>query len=93
MIAVFGVVLTGAWIATRAVYFVGAEPEGFVTVYRGLPYDGPAGLRLYERMYVSAVPISELPPARRRTLLDHRLRSREDAQDLVRKLELGQVDA
>jgi serine/threonine protein phosphatase PrpC len=92
-IVVAAAILTGAWIATRAVYFVGAEREGFVTVYRGLPYEGPIGLRLYERMYVSAVPISELPAARRRALLDHRLRSREDAQDLVRKLELGQVDA
>jgi len=92
-IVVAATVLTGAWIATRAVHFVGAEPEGFVTVYRGLPYEGPVGLRLYERLYVSAVPVSELPAARRRALLDHRLRSREDAQDLVRKLELGQVDA
>ena len=93
VVVVAATILTGAWIATRAVYFVGAEPEGFVAVYRGLPYEGPVGLRLYERMYVSAVPVSELPAARRRTLLDHRLRSREDAQDLVRKLELGQVDA
>lgn len=86
-------VAAGGFIATRAVHFVGAGPDGFVAVYRGLPYDLPLGLRLYERVYSSAVPVAELPPAGRGPLLNHRLRSGEDARDLVRKLELGQVGA
>ena len=62
-----------------------------MTIYRGLPYDGPGGVDLYQGYYKSGVPASELPARRRKTLLDHQLRSRDDATDLVRKLELGQV--
>ena len=82
--------MSTAWIASRAVYFVGTD-EGFVAMYRGLPYDGPLGLSLYERVYVSGVPASEIPATRRPAILDHELRSRDDARDLVRQLELGRV--
>jgi protein phosphatase len=85
------VVAAGAWIATRAVYFVGTDEDGFVTVYQGLPFQGPLGTRLYDQAYVSAVPASDIPVSRRPAILDHRLRSQADARDLVRKLELGQV--
>jgi protein phosphatase len=91
VLAVVAVIAAGGWIATRAVYFVGTDPSGFVTVYRGLPYQGPVGLRLYEPAYQSGVPAAEIPAARRRDILDHRLRSASDARDLVRKLELRQV--
>ncbi|MFL5821059.1 MAG: Stp1/IreP family PP2C-type Ser/Thr phosphatase [Solirubrobacteraceae bacterium] len=84
-------VAAGGWLATRAVYFVGTDANGFVTVYQGLPYEGPVGLRLYERAYESGVPATEIPAGRRGAILDHRLRSRDDARDLVRKLELKQV--
>jgi protein phosphatase len=77
-----------AWYASQTVYFVGSN-QGFVTVYRGLPYDLPAGLDLYSVNYVSGVPVSELPPARRRLVTEHKLRSRDDAQDLVRQMETG----
>jgi len=62
-----------------------------VTIYRGLPYDGPGGVDLYQGYYKSGVPASELSASRRKSLLDHQLRSRDDVTDLVRKLELGQV--
>lgn len=91
-VAVLGMALSAAWLASRAVYFVGTDAQGFVTVYRGLPYDGPFGLELYERYYESAVPAADLPAARRDKLLDHQLRSRSDAADLVRRIERGQLD-
>ncbi|HEV7461381.1 MAG TPA: Stp1/IreP family PP2C-type Ser/Thr phosphatase [Solirubrobacteraceae bacterium] len=81
----------GAWIGSRAVFFVGTNSNGIVTVYRGLPYDLPGGIHLYESYYTSGVPAAELPPDRRKGILDNRLRSKSDASDLVRKLELGQV--
>ena len=62
-----------------------------VTIFRGLPYDLPLGVRLYTTNYVSGVGAREVPGARREKLLDHTLRSRNDAYDLVRKLEQGQV--
>src|SRR5215204_1671198 len=89
-LVVLAVVAVGGWIATRAVFFVGSNDQGVVTVYRGLPYELPAGIKLYSAYYASSVPARDVPAARRRTLLDHTLRSREDASDLVKQLELGE---
>jgi PPM family protein phosphatase len=91
VVAVLAALGAGAWVASRAVYFVGTTRDGFVAVYRGLPWEGPFGLHLYERYYVSGVPVDQVPPPRRSKLLDHQLRSQNDASDLVRKLEQGQV--
>jgi len=89
-LAILGVIAAALFTATREVYFVGTE-GGFVSVFRGLPYEGPGGLKLYTREYVSGVPAAQLPPARRKSILTNSLRSQNDAADLVRKLELGQV--
>ena len=72
-------------------FFVGTDSSGVVTIYRGLPYELPLGLKLYEQYYASGVPATELPERRRRSLLDNELRSRSDATDLVRQLETGQL--
>jgi len=82
-------ILLSAYYASQTVYFVGTSDDGFVTVYRGLPYDGPAGLDLYNVNYLSSVPVSELPAGQRRLVTEHKLRSRDDAQDLVRQMETG----
>jgi protein phosphatase len=86
----FAIALSG-WYASQTVYFVGASGDGFVTVYRGLPYDLPAGLDLYTPNYVSGVPVTELPGNQRRALGAHKLRSRDDAHDLVRQMERGEL--
>jgi serine/threonine protein phosphatase PrpC len=83
----------GAYFASQTVYFVGVGNDGFVTVYRGLPYDLPAGVDLYTVNYESGVPADELTPAQRRTVTAHKLRSKDDAQDLVRQLETGELAA
>jgi PPM family protein phosphatase len=90
-VVILAVVLVGAYYATQTVYFVGASDDGFVTVYRGVPYDLPAGLRLYSRNYESGVSVADLDAARRRLIVDHKLRSHDDAVDLVRQLELGRL--
>jgi len=90
---VFVPVAIGAYLASQAVYFIGTTPDGFVAMYRGLPYDLPAGIDLYSTNYVSGVPVDEVPAARRATLLDHQLRSHDDAADLVRELEQGRLIA
>ncbi|MDQ3675307.1 MAG: Stp1/IreP family PP2C-type Ser/Thr phosphatase [Actinomycetota bacterium] len=81
----------GGYIANQAVYFVGADDDGFVTVYRGLPYELPGGISMYKVNYVSGVPLRSLPDRRRKQLTDHTLRSHDDANDLVRELELGRL--
>jgi serine/threonine protein phosphatase PrpC len=91
LLAILAVLGAGAWVASRAVYFVGVDNAGFVTIYRGLPYEGPGGVDLYQESYTSGVPVNDVPRGRRDGLLDHQLRSQQDAADLVRKLELDQV--
>jgi protein phosphatase len=81
----------GGYLATRQLFFLGTDPQGIVTVYRGLPYDLPLGLRLYETVYVSGVPATAVPAPRRAKLFDHQLRSQNDVISLVHAAELGQL--
>jgi protein phosphatase len=89
---VLGLVIGGGYLATRQLYFIGTNAQGIVTIYRGLPYDLPAGIHLYETFYVSGVPASLIPPDRRSSVLNNNLRSQSDASDLVRRIELGQLN-
>jgi protein phosphatase len=86
--------LVGAWIATRAVYFVGTDPADgrTVAIFRGLPYELPLGVDLYERYYRSGVTLADVPAPRRARFVDHKLRSRDDAENLVIALEKGKVE-
>jgi PPM family protein phosphatase len=91
VLVVAGVVL-GLYAASRQVYFVGTDDAGLVTLYRGLPYELPLGLDLYEEKYTSGVPARAVPRRRRDRVLDHEWRSEDDAVDLVRQLERGRLD-
>jgi PPM family protein phosphatase len=92
VLAVLAIVLAGLWTASRAVYFVGVDSaSGIVTVYRGLPYELPFGIELYERDYASGVRIEQVPAARRPTFTENKLRSRDDAKTLVIELERGRL--
>jgi PPM family protein phosphatase len=84
-------IVIGISIAVRSVYFVGTDDSGFVSVYQGLPYDLPAGVSLYREQFASGVSAATLTPQRRDALLNHKLRSERDANDLVKQLELGQL--
>mgnify|MGYP000468686694 CR=1 FL=1 len=82
----------GGYLASQAVYFLGVASDGSVTVYQGLPYELPFGLDLYSPAYVTGLTPAQLPESRREQLLDHKLRSHDDAFDLAKQLELGQLD-
>jgi PPM family protein phosphatase len=84
-------ILVSAWVAIRAVFFVGLDDHRAVTIYRGLPYELPLGIDLYTVDYRSGVTIDQVPPGRRATFTNHKLRSNADAQDLVRQLEVGKI--
>jgi protein phosphatase len=90
-VIVLGGLGVAGWMASRAVFFVGTDSRGMVTVFRGVPWDLPAGIHLYESFYVTGVPASELSGTRRGELLDHRLRSRDDVRELTAQLELGKL--
>jgi protein phosphatase len=85
--------VAGLYALSRQVYFVGTDEAGLVTIYRGVPYELPFGIDLYEEDYASSMPARAIPAGRRGRVLDHEWRSREDAVDLVRALERGELDA
>ena len=88
MVLIFVIAAVGGlYAASRELYFVGTDNTGLVTLYRGVPYDLPLGIKLYTQQYESSVPASALPSRQRSAVLDHRLRSRGDAVDLLRSLE------
>jgi serine/threonine protein phosphatase PrpC len=90
-LVVIGFLAAGAYVASQSVYFIGTNSRGLVTVFRGVPYELPGGVKLYSKDYVSGVSASVIAPPRRHTLLDHSLRAEGDATDLVRSLELGRL--
>jgi protein phosphatase len=73
-------------VVTRSVYFVGTNDDGLVTLFRGLPYDLPLGVKLYTPRDTSGIPALTVPSARRERVLDHQLRSQGDASDLIKSL-------
>jgi protein phosphatase len=82
--------VVGLYEASRQFYFVGTDKAGLVTLYRGVPYDLPLGIKLYSEQYESTVPALSLPTRQRQHVLNNRLRGRGDAVDLVRSLERAQ---
>jgi PPM family protein phosphatase len=91
VLVVVGILAAGAYLALQSVYFIGTNQRGLVTMFRGIPYELPGGLKLYSSDYVSGVSASTLPATRRQALLDHSLRSEGDTADLMRQLELGRL--
>jgi PPM family protein phosphatase len=92
LLGVLALLGTGAYVASQSVYFIGTDNRGLVTMFNGFPYELPGGVKLYSEYFVSGVSASTLSAQRRRTLLDHSLRSEENATELVRSLELGQLE-
>jgi PPM family protein phosphatase len=91
-LGIVALVVVAGTLAARQVYFLGTDAGGFVTVYRGVPYELPLGVDLYSEQYRSGVPATSIPAARRGRVLDHQWRSRDDSEDLVRQLERGTLD-
>jgi protein phosphatase len=91
LLAVIAALLGGLYALSRQVYFLGTDDAGLVTLYRGVPYELPFGLELYQEEYASGVPAQAIPGRRRERVLDHEWRGREDAVDLLRALERGQL--
>jgi PPM family protein phosphatase len=90
-LAILAAVGTGLYALSRQVYFIGTNDAGLVTLYRGVPYELPLGIDLYEQEYASGVPARAIPGTRRQRVLDHEWRGRDDAEDLLRTLERGQL--
>jgi len=91
-LVILGALIVGIKALIDSRYFVGTNDSGLVTVYNGVPYDLPLGIELYSEEYVSPVPARTLPGRQRQRILDHQLRSKGDATDLVRQIERGSLE-
>jgi protein phosphatase len=91
-LVVTGVFACAAWLVLTNVYFIATNGRGLVTMYEGLPYRLPGNVDLYTRQYVSGVDASQVAPARRRTLLNHSLRTEQNAASIIHSLELEQLE-
>ena len=82
------------WLATRQVFFIGVDESrgSVVTLYKGLPYDLPLGIRMYSPVRHTGVTLQSVPSNRRETFTDHTLRSKDDAEGLVKALEDGDIE-
>ena len=76
----------GLWLISRS-HFVGAQADGRVAVYQGVPYDIVGDVRLYRARYVSRVVAAQLTQSERRRLFDHDLRGYGSALSAVKRLE------
>jgi len=79
-------VIAGLWGLSRA-HFVGAQKDGHVAVYQGLPYDIVDGVHLYRAVYVSPVLAAQLTQPERKRIFDHNLESKNSAMVTVKQLE------
>jgi protein phosphatase len=86
VLIVVGLGIAAAY-GARQVYFLGVDEGGRMALYRGLPYDLPFGIELYDERYSSPVQFASLPPDLQGNVTDHELRSHDDAVSLVEEYE------
>jgi serine/threonine protein phosphatase PrpC len=82
-VAFVALILGGALFGLSRAYFVGADADGNVTVYQGVPFDFSDGVGLYRERYVSRLQASQLSPEERAELFDHQLISYDRARERV----------
>jgi PPM family protein phosphatase len=90
VLVVLGALAFGAWYGNRQVWFLGTDDSGRAALYRGMPYELPFGIKLYDERYASPIQTSSLPPRRQDAVTGHDLRSRGDAASLVEDIEQSQ---
>ena len=85
----FLVALIGLGVFTvSAAHFIGADSDGRVAVYQGLPYELPGGIHLYRPVRVSShLYAAQLTVSERKQLFDHELHSYDDSTRELRKME------
>jgi serine/threonine protein phosphatase PrpC len=86
LVLIVGVCGFAAWGLWRS-HFVGAEPDGHVAVYQGVPWNIVGNVKLYRAVYVSPLLSAQLSQAERQKLFDHTLRSNDSARAVVHRYE------
>ena len=68
-------------------HFVGAEADGHVAVYQGVPWNVVGNVRLYRTVYVSPLLTAQLSQQERKKLFDHNLVTESSALSEVHRYE------
>src|SRR5262245_1662513 len=81
------VVVGGAFLFARSIYFLGTNDSGYVAIYRGLPYELPFGINLYSEQSSIPVQVGTLSEERQQAVVEHELRGKDDATSLIDDIE------
>jgi PPM family protein phosphatase len=79
---VLALVAAAFWALSRA-NFIGADEDGNVVVYQGVPYGLGGGIDLFRPRYVSRLQAVQLSADERAHLFDHALMSYDEARDRI----------
>ena len=90
LLVVIGAIVFGATYGLRHTWFLGTDDAGRVTLYRGVPYELPFGIKLYSERYAAPVQTEGLPERRKDAVTGHSVRSHADAVALLEEIERGQ---
>lgn len=90
LLVVIGAIVFGATYGLRHAWFLGTDEAGRVTLYRGLPYELPFGIKLWDERYSAPVQTASLPERRKSAVTGHSVRSHSDAVKLLEEIERGQ---
>jgi PPM family protein phosphatase len=90
LLAVIGAIVFGATYGLHHTWFLGTDDAGRVTLYRGVPYELPFGVKLYTEQYSAPVQTESLPGRRQSAVTGHSVRSHADAITLLEEIERGQ---
>jgi PPM family protein phosphatase len=75
--------IAGAFWALSRANFIGADEDGNVVVYQGVPFGLGGGVDLFRARYVSRLKAVQLSEAERKALFDHSLVSYDEARDRI----------
>jgi serine/threonine protein phosphatase PrpC len=90
VLTVIGAIVFGATYGLHHTWFLGTDDAGRVTLYRGVPYELPFGIKLYTERYSAPVQTEALPERRQDAVTGHSVRSHADAVKLLEEIERGQ---
>ncbi len=83
VLVAIGLLVAAAFWGLSSAYFVGAEENGAVAIYQGVPWELGGGAQLYRARYVSGLQAVQLSPEERQSLFDHSLVSYDEARERI----------
>jgi PPM family protein phosphatase len=87
---VLAVIAAAFWALSRA-NFIGADEDGNVVVYQGVPWELGGGIDLFRARYVSRLQAVQLAEPERKSLFNHHLISYDEARDRLAPYEAEAV--